>query len=54
MSTHQESATDTETLMGSLVQSLFGVFGAPDDRATGQQADDLLQALHERLADSPG
>lgn len=40
----------TEELMQSVVQSLFAVFGAPDDPAVAEQADDVLQALHERLA----
>jgi hypothetical protein len=54
MSEHQETPTKTEALMGALVQSLFGVFGAPDDLAVGQQADDLLAALHHQLAASRG
>jgi hypothetical protein len=52
MSNHEEPST--ETLMESLVQCLFGVFGAPDDVSTGKQADDLLQALHERLGAANG
>ena len=52
MPDHQEPST--ESLLQALVQSLFGVFGAPDDPSTGEQADDLLEAVHERLAASGG
>lgn len=52
MPDHQEPTT--ERLMSSVVQSLFGVFGTPDDPDTGNQADDLLQCLHERLATAAG
>lgn len=44
----------TDELMQSVVQSLFAVFGAPDDRAVATDADDLLELLHERLAAAEG
>jgi hypothetical protein len=46
--TEPESPT-TESVMESTVQSLFAVFGAPDDAAVATHADDLLELLHERL-----
>lgn len=39
----------TESLMESTVNSMFAVFGAPDDRQVATHADDLLELLHERL-----
>ncbi|MEW9532077.1 hypothetical protein [Microbispora sp. NPDC049125] len=39
-----------EELMQSLIQSMFGVFGAPDDPEVAKHADDVLADLHTALA----
>ncbi len=40
----------TEELMQATVGALFGIFGAPDDPAVAEAADDTLAALHDSLA----
>ncbi|GAA4410738.1 hypothetical protein ACFPM7_26295 [Actinokineospora guangxiensis] len=40
----------TEELMQATVGQLMGIFGAPDDPAVAEAADDTLAALHEALA----
>jgi hypothetical protein len=36
--------------MQATVGQLMGIFGAPDDPAVAEAADDTLAALHEALA----
>ncbi|SDD17761.1 hypothetical protein [Actinokineospora iranica] len=40
----------TEELTQAAVGALFGIFGAPDDPAVAEAADDTLAALHDALA----